>query len=295
MKKKFIALLGVILCVVVFVSTLVACSEDEVDDVIEIKPETTIEVKTADDLISAGQYVGVEYSRYTIKLMNDIDLTGKQWKPIGLTLNKAFMGVFDGNNKEITGLKITGWDEDGNPEYIAKRILGWVDNTPIYSSSEILAVNEGEAYAETYSNYKARKDLFGVIENSVIVGSNIAKDENGNEINYAKPAIDDFWEVNITTRDGQKKVRAQVIFLFIKGTHNYILEDDLKGMTDLYQIFKDLGFDDVNTWGISYSDIGCVPNIINVYNLGEFAFDNLIEDTEDAVDESEEAEQQIAA
>lgn len=154
---------------------------------------------------------------------------------------------------------------------------------------------EGEAYAETYSNYKARKDLFGVIENSVIVGSNIAKDENGNEINYAKPAIDDFWEVNITTRDGQKKVRAQVIFLFIKGTHNYILEDDLKGMTDLYQIFKDLGFDDVNTWGISYSDIGCVPSIINVYNLGEFAFDNLIEDTEDAVDESEEAEQQIAA
>ena len=43
-----------------------------------------------------------------ITLTDDIDLTGKEWTPIGIDYNHQYTGTFDGNGKTITGLKITG-------------------------------------------------------------------------------------------------------------------------------------------------------------------------------------------
>ena len=40
------------------------------------------------------------------KLMNDIDLGGEQWTPIGSS--DVYMGIFDGNGKTISGLNVTG-------------------------------------------------------------------------------------------------------------------------------------------------------------------------------------------
>ncbi len=39
-------------------------------------------------------------------LVNDIDLGGEEWTPIG-SVTASYLGHFDGNNKKITGLKIT--------------------------------------------------------------------------------------------------------------------------------------------------------------------------------------------
>ncbi len=55
----------------------------------------------------AKTYAGIYF-----KLMNDISLaTINPWVPIGNNLNTYFMGFFDGNNKKITGLTITGTHE----------------------------------------------------------------------------------------------------------------------------------------------------------------------------------------
>ena len=48
----------------------------------------------------------------TIKLMNDIDLSGIEWAPIGTTTN-PFNMTFDGNNKTIKNLKVNGTSQVG--------------------------------------------------------------------------------------------------------------------------------------------------------------------------------------
>ena len=46
------------------------------------------------------------YEGKYIRLVNNINLCNKQWRPIGESTSKPFKGNFDGNEKTITGLKI---------------------------------------------------------------------------------------------------------------------------------------------------------------------------------------------
>ena len=41
-------------------------------------------------------------------LADNIDLTGKDWTPIGTSFGNSYTGTFDGNGKTITGLTVTG-------------------------------------------------------------------------------------------------------------------------------------------------------------------------------------------
>ena len=43
-------------------------------------------------------------------LTDNIDLTGKDWTPIGTSFGNSYTGTFDGNGKTITGLTVTGSD-----------------------------------------------------------------------------------------------------------------------------------------------------------------------------------------
>ncbi len=54
---------------------------------------------------------GFDFTGCTIKLVNDIDLSGHDWVPIGND-NTDFRGIFDGNNKAISNLKI---GSEGSP------------------------------------------------------------------------------------------------------------------------------------------------------------------------------------
>ena len=66
------------------------------------------------------------YYKY-IQLMKDMNFSYYQgeWEPIGINPNSAFAGVFDGNNKKITGLKIKH-QPAGYQEYIG--VFGYVGN-----------------------------------------------------------------------------------------------------------------------------------------------------------------------
>ena len=53
------------------------------------------------------------YSDVYFKLMNDISLSGySNWNPIGNSSYRSFMGIFDGDNKKITGLTIASGSSD---------------------------------------------------------------------------------------------------------------------------------------------------------------------------------------
>lgn len=68
----------------------------------------TYEVYTAEGLMNVAKLVNEEWKLdIDITLDNDIDLTGKEWTPIG-TESQPYTGTFDGGDHIITGLIVTG-------------------------------------------------------------------------------------------------------------------------------------------------------------------------------------------
>ena len=69
----------------------------------------TYNVTSADGLLAWNEAVQKDMTlNYT--LADNIDLTGKDWTPIGTSFGNSYTGTFDGNGKTITGLTVTGSD-----------------------------------------------------------------------------------------------------------------------------------------------------------------------------------------
>lgn len=66
-------------------------------------------IENAEQLAYLAQQVnnGTDYEREHFLLVSDLDLSGKEWTPIG-TGGKSFWGGFDGGGHTITGMTITG-------------------------------------------------------------------------------------------------------------------------------------------------------------------------------------------
>lgn len=102
MKKNLIIFVLVFFVTIVAI-TLFACNQNK-----KIEPkEQTINVSTVEDFMKIRDMVGLEYSKTTFNILNDIDLTqnNSNWlKGIGSENNpeKAFTGTIKGNNHTIT-------------------------------------------------------------------------------------------------------------------------------------------------------------------------------------------------
>ena len=68
-------------------------------------------VTSADGLMNIAKLVNGGKSDINITLDTDIDLTGKDWTPIGTDYDNAYTGTFDGGGHTITGLTVTTNDE----------------------------------------------------------------------------------------------------------------------------------------------------------------------------------------
>lgn len=66
-------------------------------------------LSNAEDLKNLASLVnaGTSYERTYFSVVNNIDLKNEEWTPIGQKEGNKFKGVFDGNNKTISGLSIT--------------------------------------------------------------------------------------------------------------------------------------------------------------------------------------------
>ena len=78
-------------------------------------PATTskvISVSTYEQLqgMAMASTVGVDLTGKTIELTNDIDLTGKDWKPFGFDGTNVFSGTIDGKGHTIKGLSPNGYN-----------------------------------------------------------------------------------------------------------------------------------------------------------------------------------------
>ena len=69
-------------------------------------------VTSADGLMNIAKLVNGGKTDINITLDTDIDLTGKDWTPIGTDFHNSYTGTFDGGGHTITGLTFTTNDEN---------------------------------------------------------------------------------------------------------------------------------------------------------------------------------------
>ena len=117
-------------------------------------------IYTAEDLANLAQKVngGDNMSGKTVLLMNDIDLSGLNWVPIGRYVkqnnsnNKPFSGVFDGQGHSIIGLTISGGQNDAGLfgyTYLATIRNVVIRNPQIEGRDEVGALVGYQAYSST--------------------------------------------------------------------------------------------------------------------------------------------------
>ncbi len=68
-------------------------------------------VTSADGLMNVAELVNGGKSDINITLDTDIDLTGKDWTPIGTSFSNKYTGTFDGGGHTIKGLTVTTNDQ----------------------------------------------------------------------------------------------------------------------------------------------------------------------------------------
>ena len=77
-----------------------------------IESDGSYTVTSADGLMNVAELVNGGKTDINITLTADIDLTGKDWAPIGTSFSNSYTGTFDGGGHTITGLTFTTNDEN---------------------------------------------------------------------------------------------------------------------------------------------------------------------------------------
>ena len=76
-----------------------------------IEDDGSYTVTSADGLMNIAELVNGGKTDINITLDTDIDLTGKDWTPIGTDYDNSYKGTFDGGGHTITGLTVTTNDQ----------------------------------------------------------------------------------------------------------------------------------------------------------------------------------------
>ena len=121
-------------------------------------------VTSADGLMNIAELVNGGKSDINITLDTDIDLTGKDWTPIGTDYDNSYKGTFDGGGHTITGLTFTT-----NDEYAG--LFGWLNRAGtvknvVMKDVQITNNRSWSAFAGGVAGYS-----WGTIENCSVSGS----------------------------------------------------------------------------------------------------------------------------
>ena len=120
-------------------------------------------VYNADGLLNVAELVNGGKTDINITLDKNIDLTGKDWTPIGTSFDNSYTGTFDGGGHTITGLTITTKDQFvGLFGYLNR--AGTVKNV-VMEGIQITS-NHGSSQAGGVVGYS-----WGTIENCSVSGS----------------------------------------------------------------------------------------------------------------------------
>ena len=121
-------------------------------------------VTSADGLMNIAELVNGGKSDINITLDTDIDLTGKDWTPIGTDYDNSYKGTFDGGGHTITGLTFTT-----NDKYAG--LFGWLNKAGTVKNvvMEGVQITSNQIYGGKIGGVAGYSD--GTIENCSVSGS----------------------------------------------------------------------------------------------------------------------------
>ena len=121
-------------------------------------------VTSADGLMNIAKLVNGGRSDINITLDTDIDLTGKDWTPIGTDYDNSYKGTFDGGGHTITGLTFTT-----NDEYAG--LFGWLNRAGTVKNvvMEGVQITSNQIYGGSIGGVVGSG--WGTIENCSVSGS----------------------------------------------------------------------------------------------------------------------------
>ena len=129
-----------------------------------IEDDGSYTVTSADGLMNIAKLVNGGKTDINITLTADIDLTGKNWTPIGTSFHNSYTGTFDGGGHTITGLTVTTNDEGvGLFGYLGK--AGTVKNVVM----EGVQITSNQIYGGSIGGVVGYG--WGTIENCSVSGS----------------------------------------------------------------------------------------------------------------------------
>ena len=121
-------------------------------------------VYNADGLLNVAELVNGGKTDINITLTADIDLTGKDWTPIGTDYDNSYKGTFDGGGHTITGLTFTTNDEFAG-------LFGWLNRTGTVKNvvMEGVQITSNQIYGGSIGGVAGYS--WGTIENCSVSGS----------------------------------------------------------------------------------------------------------------------------
>ena len=121
-------------------------------------------VYNADGLMNIAKLVNGGKSDINITLTADIDLTGKDWTPIGTDYDNSYKGTFDGGGHTITGLTFTTNDEFAG-------LFGWLNRAGTVKNvvMEGVQITSNQIYGGSIGGVVGSG--WGTIENCSVSGS----------------------------------------------------------------------------------------------------------------------------
>ena len=121
-------------------------------------------VTSADGLMNIAELVNGGKSDINITLDKNIDLTGKDWTPIGTDYDNSYKGTFDGGGHTITGLTFTT-----NDEYAG--LFGWLNRAGTVKNvvMEGVQITSNQIYGGSIGGVVGSG--WGTIENCSVSGS----------------------------------------------------------------------------------------------------------------------------
>ena len=121
-------------------------------------------VYNADGLLNVAELVNGGKTDINITLDTDIDLTGKDWTPIGTSFSNKYTGTFDGGGHTITGLTVTT-----NDEYAG--LFGWLNRAGTVKNvvMEGVQITSHQIYGGSIGGVVGSG--WGTIENCSVSGS----------------------------------------------------------------------------------------------------------------------------
>ena len=163
-------------------------------------------VTSADGLMNIAELVNGGKTDINITLDKNIDLTGKDWTPIGTNVDNSYKGTFDGGGHTITGLTFTT-----NDEYAG--LFGWLNRAGTVKNvvMEGVQITSNQIYGGSIGGVAGYS--WGTIENCSVSGS-----VSGTV--YVGGVVGAQWGVSITGCSSSATVKGMVYVGGVAGQTN---------------------------------------------------------------------------